>query len=58
MFAVGNDWDRAVADPAGLPDQWVVTGNGDNYWGQYTSQTTGAAGTVVYAGDTAQTNDQ
>ena len=62
MFAVGNDWDRAVARtlPAGwtLLDQWVATGNGDTYWGQYTSQTTGAAGTVVNAGDTAQTNDQ
>ena len=27
-------------------DQWVATGNGDTYWSQYTSQTTGAAGTA------------
>ena len=62
VFAVGNDWDRAVARtlPAGwtMLDQWVATGNGDTYWSQYTSQTTGAAGTVVNAGDTAPTNDQ
>ena len=62
MFAVGNDWDRAVARtlPTGwtMLDQWVDTGVGDTYWSQYTGQTTGAAGTVVNAGDTAPTNDQ
>jgi hypothetical protein len=62
VFAVGNDWDRAVARtlPAGwtMLDQWVATGNGDTYWSQYTGQTTGAAGTLVNARDTAPTNDQ
>jgi hypothetical protein len=62
VFAVGNDWDRAVARtlPVGwtMLDQWVATGNGDTYWSQYTSQTTGPAGTVVNAADTAPTNDQ
>ena len=62
VFAVGNDWDRAVARTlqAGwtMLDQWVDTAVGDTYWSQYTSQTTGAAGTVVNAGDTAPTNDQ
>jgi Bacterial Ig domain/Lysyl oxidase len=62
VFAVGNDWDRAVARtlPAGwtMLDQWVNTGSGDTYWSQYTSQTTGPAGTVVSAGDVAPTNDQ
>ena len=62
VFAVGNDWDRAVARtlPAGwtMLDQWVATGNGDTYWSQYTNQPTGAAGTVVNAGDTGPTNDQ
>jgi hypothetical protein len=57
VFAVGNDWDRAVARtlPAGwtILDQWVAT-----YWSQYTNQPAGAAGTVVNAGDTAPTNDQ
>jgi hypothetical protein len=37
-------------------------GGCQTYWSQYTttttSQTTGAAGTVVNAGDTAPTNDQ
>jgi hypothetical protein len=62
VFAVGNDWDRGVARtlPAGCTslDQWVNTAAGDTYWSQYTSQTTGAAGTVVSVGDTAPTNDQ
>jgi Bacterial Ig domain/Lysyl oxidase len=62
VFAVGNDWDRAVARtlPAGwtMLDQWVNTGSGDTYWSQYTGQTTGPAGTVVNAGDTGPTNDQ
>jgi len=62
VFAVGNDWDRAVARtlPAGwtMLDQWVATTNGDTCWSQYTNQPTGAAGAVVNAGDTAPTNDQ
>jgi Bacterial Ig domain/Lysyl oxidase len=62
VFAAGNDWDRAVARtlPAGwtMLDQWVNTGSGDTYWSQYTSQTTGPAGSVVSAGDIAPTNDQ
>jgi hypothetical protein len=38
--------------------QWVATGNGDTYWSQYTNTTTGPAGAVVNAADTAPTNDQ
>ena len=62
VFAVGNDWDRAVARtlPTGwtMLDQWVATSVGDTYWSQYTNQPAAAAGTVVNARDTAPTNDQ
>jgi hypothetical protein len=62
VFAVGNDWDRAVARtlPAGwtMLDQFVNTSSGDTFWSQYTNQPTGAAGSVVVATDTAPTNDQ
>jgi len=62
VFAVGNDYDRAVARtlPAGwvMLDQWVATGPGDTYWSQYTNQPTGPAGSVITASDTAPTNDQ
>jgi hypothetical protein len=62
VFAVGTDWDRAVARtlPTGwvILDQWVDTAVGDTYWSQYTNQTTGPAGSVVTASDTAPTNDR
>jgi hypothetical protein len=62
VFAVGNDWDRAVARtlPTGWVslDQWVDSGSGDTFWSQYTNQTTGAVGTVVTVNATAPTNDQ
>ena len=62
VFAVGNDYDRAVARtlPAGwvILDQWVNTAIGDTYWSQYTNQPTGPAGSVVTVSDTAPTNDR
>ena len=62
VFAVGNDWDKAVARtlPSGwvMLDQWVNTGVGDTYWTQYTNTPTGAAGSVINAKDTAPTNDR
>jgi hypothetical protein len=62
VFAVGNDYDRAVARtlPAGwvILDQWVNTSVGDTYWSQYTNQPTGPAGSVVTVSDTAPTNDR
>jgi len=62
VFAVGNDWKRAVARtlPAGwvILDQWVSTSVGDTYWSQYTNQPTGPAGSVVTVSDTAPTNDR
>ena len=61
VFAVGNDWDRAVARtlPANWVtlDQWVNTSVGDTYWTQYTNNPTGAAGSVITVNDTAPTND-
>jgi hypothetical protein len=62
VFAIGNDYDRAVARtlPAGwvILDQWVNTSVGDTYWSQYTNQPTGVAGSVVTVSDTAPTSDR
>ena len=62
IFAIGNDWDRAVARtlPEGWVslDQWVDTQTGDTIWSQYTNQPVAAAGTQVTVGDIAPTNDQ
>jgi hypothetical protein len=62
VFAVGNDYDRAVVRtlPTGwvMLNQWVNAGSADTYWSQYTNQPTGAAGSVITASDTAPTNDQ
>jgi hypothetical protein len=61
VFAVGHDWDNAI--PRTLPsrwvslDQWVDTGAGDTAWTQYTNTPTGAAGSVITAGDVAPTSD-
>ena len=61
VFAVGNDWDNAVARtlPSGwtMLDQWINTG-GDTYWSQYTNNPTGYAGSVITVSDTAPTNDR
>ncbi|MGZ4716980.1 MAG: Ig-like domain-containing protein [Acidimicrobiales bacterium] len=62
LFAVGNDWDRAVARvPATgqvIAGQWVDTGTGDTFWAQGTSTQTGPAGSIVAMSDTSPTNDQ
>jgi hypothetical protein len=61
VFAVGNDWDRAVARTpvAGqqLQDQWVDTGTGDTYWVQSTGAPNTAPGLVTIH-DNAPTNDR
>ena len=61
MFAVGNDWDRAVARTpvAGqvLQDQWIDTGSGDTFWVQSTTAPSTAPGLVTIH-DTAPTNDR
>jgi hypothetical protein len=61
VFAVGNDWDRAVARTpvAGqtLQHQWVDTGIGDTYWVQSTAAPNTAMGLVTIH-DNAPTNDR
>lgn len=61
VFAVGNDWDRAIArTPATgqvLNQQWVDTGAGDTFWVQSTAQPSAQAGLVTIA-DTTPTTDQ
>jgi hypothetical protein len=62
VFAVGNDWDNAIARtlPAGWVslNQWLDTATGDTFWSQYTNVTVQAAGTQVTVSDTAPTTDQ
>jgi hypothetical protein len=61
VFAVGNDWDRAVARTpvAGqqLQDQWVDTSAGDTFWVQSTAAPNTAPGLVTIH-DNAPTNDR
>jgi hypothetical protein len=61
VFAVGNDWDRAVARTAAtgqvLVHQKVDTQVGDTYWVQSTTAPS-AANALVDIHDSAPTNDQ
>jgi hypothetical protein len=61
VFAVGNDWDRAVARTpvAGqqLQDQWIDTASGDTFWVQSTAAPNSAPGLVTIH-DNAPTNDR
>jgi hypothetical protein len=61
VFAVGNDWDRAVARTpvAGqqLQDQWIDTASGDTFWVQSTTAPSTAPGLVTIH-DNAPTNDR
>jgi hypothetical protein len=61
VFAVGNDWDRAVARTpvAGqqLQDQWIDTAVGDTFWVQSTTAPSTAPGLVTIH-DNAPTNDR
>jgi hypothetical protein len=61
VFAVGNDWDRAVARTPvtgqQLQDQWVDTGSGDTFWVQSTAAPNTAPGLVTIH-DNAPTNDR
>jgi len=62
VYAVGNDWDRAVARtiPAGQTKvhEFVDTAVGDTFWVQAANASTTAAGSVVTLNATAPTNDQ
>jgi hypothetical protein len=62
VFAVGNDWDKAVARklPAGWVglNHWVDATSGNASWSQYTNVPVQAAGTQVTVGDTAPVTDR
>ena len=62
VFAVGNDWDDALARTLGagqgIVSQWVDTSVGDTFWTQRLTAPTGAAGSVVTIGDSAPTSDR
>jgi hypothetical protein len=61
VFAVGNDWSRAVTHVPGpnqvIERQLLDTVTGDTYWTQNTSTQSGAAGSTVVMNDTSPTND-
>jgi hypothetical protein len=61
VFAVGNDWDRAVArTPVAdqvLQDQWVATSVGDTFWVQSTAAPN-TAPSLVTIHDNAPTSDR
>jgi hypothetical protein len=61
-FAVGNDYDRAIARTVGsgqaLASQLVDVSTGDTYWVQGNSTGSTAAGQQVTLNDTAPTTDQ
>ena len=62
LYAVGNDWDSAVARTLGanqsMTHQWTSTGSGDTYWVQNYNGPVANAGTVVQLNDTAPTADR
>jgi hypothetical protein len=62
VFAVGNDYDKAMARTLGVNQvmlhQYLDTSTGDTYWSQYTGQITGPTGETVTMNDTAPTADQ
>ena len=62
VYAVGNDWDRAVARtiPAGQTKvhEFVDTAVGDTFWVQAASGTIAAAGSTVTLNATAPASDQ
>jgi Big-like domain-containing protein/lysyl oxidase len=61
VWAVGNDWDRAVARTPvtgqQLQDQWIDTGMGATFWVQSTGAPNTASGLVTIH-DNAPTNDR
>ena len=62
VYAVGNDWDRAVARTLGAGQtkvhEFVDTAVGDTFWVQSAASPIAAAGTAVTLNDTAPTADQ
>ena len=61
-YAVGNDWDRAVARAPGpgqsLISQLIDSGSGDTFWVQGTTAPSQSAGSAVTLNDTSPTDDQ
>jgi beta-lactam-binding protein with PASTA domain len=62
VYAVGNDWDRAVARVLGpgqaMVHQFVDTAVGDTFWVQQRVGAVASPGTVVQLNATAPTNDR
>jgi len=62
VFAVGNDYDNAIARTLGtnqlMLHQYLDLRTSDTFWSQYTGQITGPAGETVTLNDTAPTADQ
>jgi hypothetical protein len=61
VYAVGNDWDNAIARTLGpnqtLMRQDVDTVGGNTFWSQFASAQTGPVGSVVTMNDTQPTTD-
>lgn len=62
VYAVGNDWDRAIARTLGanqvMVHQWVDTAINDTFWVQAWSSPVAAASTSVTLSTTAPTSDR
>src|SRR5262249_43823028 len=61
VWAVGDDWDNAVAHPVGSGQTSVdqfLSPSGDTFWVQRRSEATPAPGTNVTINDTAPTGDR
>jgi len=62
VYAVGNDWDRAIArvpnTGQSLVHQWLDAGSGDTFWTQSLDGAAGPVETVVTMGDTAPSGDR
>ncbi len=61
-YAVGEDWDRALARTVGsgqaIINQWVDATTGDTFWAQARTAASSSAGEIVTLNDTAPTTDR
>jgi fibronectin type 3 domain-containing protein len=62
VWAVGNDWDNAIARTVGSGqtkvDEYLVTGAGDTFWVQRQTSPVVASGTTVTINDTVPATDR
>jgi hypothetical protein len=62
VYAVGNDWDRAIARTLGpnqaMVHQWVDTRVNDTFWVQAWASPVAAAGTTITMSAPAPTTDR